>query len=1138
MADEELDAGSPLGLTPTAPQAAPAAPSIMQRIQNSLGVADNTRVPYNVNPNESYPDTEYDAQARAITEHYQAEQSLKEASMRAERTVVPRDQNRQLGAELARNFANFMFHDEMSAMGVDWNRDHINWSLDNARDFWSDHPFRAGLAVLTTGAPMLAEARRLTTMAHGVEAGIDAAPLVEAGLVDSLEHYNSLDAGAKKIVQDQASRIADIAELKGKIANGTATPVEKMKAMFNTAFGNSYLDTQAMENMNPAGTLKAWQDRMEDITTGRATQGLLQLAEDVPKSEHTQILHALKDPSQMKGLSQAGKLFILAYGPEGRRLQSEMLKEGMIDQDTYNKVGNIWFSTVRKGSPIAEAGPTTQGYSAVLRRGEGDPLKVINVPRTASPNLMERQLDSAGVTSLIKRQRASELLAAGKEDKAMSLLKQSTDPEDAKALELIKSGRHDEAQGIMGKDGFLESDPKQLVINSMLQQKLLFENFRTLREVATNPDLVRTYDEVQAMSAGVRNRMIPLSRMENSHILSRMVATKLGKTVAPPLGYVHESLFNALVDATNRNVIKSGVGLLDIGTAILKSMKVSGNPLAHIHHSVGDMVFMHMAGFNPLDPENMALLGKSFTAVKDWNVARSGGAAMHEIKDLGMLESKVGGPAIDIAKELQNPLLSGDHGILDTASMESAEGIPMLAKLFSQAGDTQYLAKGLINIAQKTSKITGLDKASKIYMGENALFKFGYFLHLRQRGLNPLAATNEVCRRMPMYGTVGQTIQRSRRMLLPWMSFPTEATRIIKNNMMDYPFRTAMWLHAPNMVQGSAAALSGMDYDEIQAIKEQNPMWAQKIQSVTTGIKDHNGDVRSFMLDMLPMSNIYPQSIAKNAPLRQQLPMGLGDPAPIITGFIEAMQGKDAFGQDIPVDPNSMSAKVLASLSATIGLMTPPWIQKYMFNPEQPGFEREMTPGGYGLPGYRAGQDFGQLKNPSTGKTGDPIFDGILTNTMIRNYAASPETEIGNQRYGQRESQNYRGRLGREFAAWTTSGHWDQASQVMRDVYMSFLSETPDNPALARQNYGDWINQHARDIMKAPQLKGLSKSDFQQLISKVTNSSAPVIAQAQQDYIDALRRGYVQSGAQRGYRNSNPLTRGPRDVSTGLSPGL
>ena len=1085
-------------------------------------LASGQAIKSNVDPSIVWPDNDFDAQGRAITEHYQAVETQREAQFAADFKVPQiEDEDTASGMEILRNVSNFLFHDEMALLGVSWNKDQIEHRADIARDFIADHPWRAGLAVVGASGPLFAGAKRIARVVKGADAAIDPARLLERGLIDSVDEFTALPNYAKNIINKQADRIADIAETQAAIKNGTATAAQQVKASFHSQFGNAYLDDQALERMSPLSTLKEWSTRTQDLVAGRTITNMLDMADEVPAAEGSAILHALKDPTQMAGLSRTSKQFALQYADEARNMQRQLLDEGFIDQETADKVGDIWFSTLRQDSPLFEEGASTAIHSVIKRRTL-DPdvagnLRVINIPRTGSAHLKERSLTSPQVTSLIKRQRAAEALDVDKPDRALALLRNA--PEEAEAVNLIQSGRVADAKAVLAREGFIGSNPKDLVVKSLLQQKLLFENFRTLRDVALNPNLTKSFDEVAAMSSQTKRQMISLDKFENAATIRRMVAKKTGRVNVDRLGYVHRSVFDALADATNEQTIGSGVSLLEIGTAILKTMKTSANPFTHFQNIIGNGVFLHMAGFNILAPKNAALMKKSWGAVSDWQAARKSGAAIADIRDLGRLRT-VTGREIDIAAELQNPLLSGAHGILDMSSIEASEGIPMLGKLARMAQDEQMLAKGLIKGAQKATKHTGIEKMSEWYMAEDSAMKLTYYLHLRTEGLNPLAAANEVAKRMPMYGTVGGAIKRGRKVLFPWASFPTEATRILKNNLIDHPFRTASWMHAPNLLQAGMAqgpiafGGKGMSYEEVEARKTQNPMYAQKLTSVVTPFRDKNNDVRTMLMDFLPHSALLPPSIAETAGTREKLPMGLGNPAPIVTGFVDALMGKGSFGEDIATDPNNPAAGIYSVITSTVGLLMPPLVQKYVFNPSLP------------TQVYRGPVDAGIYKNPSTGKTGDPLYDMILNNFAVKNYAGSAETEIANERFGGREMSNYRGRLGKEFNAWVSNGKWDKASETLRDVAQTFLSDTPDNPALAHQNYVDWLKLHSREVLKHPSMRGVSKEQFLNQISKIGNEVGPVIDEATQSYKEALIRGYREVNRSRKRDGLNPLTRG------------
>lgn len=1101
--------------------ASPVAQGILDRIGSSVKEKLGIEVPSIANPGVSFADDEHNQQARDLVEHYQMQKSQQNGTFKGDMTKVPPPDD-QSAQEYGRNAINFMFGDTAAAAGIKLNQDGIDFSLDTMRSMWSDHPWRAGLAVAADGGPLLAGGFRVARMLRGASADIDAGELVAKGLATTVEDYNAMTPAAKDIVQGQAKRIADLTETRTAVDNGTATPWQKAKNTFDQMFGNSYLDSQTLTETNPDAAIQDWRTKTADIVKGRTVSGLLDLADEVKPGEGSAVLHAIQDPSQLGSLSPKARELALGYSAEGREVQKQALAEGFIDQETADKVGPVWFSAMRKDSPIFEQGASTESLSVIRRKaGEGGKtgdLRVVNIPRTGGPNLLKRDTDQAGVLDLIKKQRASEALEAGKSDAALKLLQGSPD-EDAIGS-LIQTGQKSAAQTALAKNGFLQSDPQQLVVNS-IQQKLLFENFRTLRDVALNPDITKTAEEVAAMSTGTRRRMISLDRVQNAGILRRMVAIKKGVPAVGDLGFIDQSLFKQVAQLSDHGTTNQFASWLQFSTAMLKTAKTALNPFTHGQNMSGNMAFLWMAG---MGLDDQFVKGRAaWKAINAFSDARKAGTAM---QDVGVLKSMVkGGKDINIADEMAHPLLTGPHGLLDTSSLTQAEGLPIMQRLYDQAGDHQGLLKSAINLVQKGAKknVLGLsaEKASNIYQVEDSAAKFSYYLHLRQQGLNELAASNEVAKRLPMYGTAGNTIQGLRKAALPWLSFPTEATRIMKNNIMDHPFRTATVMNIPNILQTAVGTAGGMSYETGNSLRDQNPMWAQTPGNVVvpSALTDplqndaNKGQVRTFLMQMLPHLALMPQSEAADAGLAEKLPMGVGNPFPIIMGFVNALTGKNSFGQDVVTDPNDPTAKMKAIILNTLGTMAPPMFEKYLMNP--------------GLPTtyYRAGIDSGQLTNPSTGQTGSPFFDLLENNFLVKSYGGSPDTQVSNERYGARQAADYRGRLGRELRAWTMSGDQTNVYKVLSEVHGTFDQEMPNNPAMAHRKYLDWVNMHARDVIKNPSFNGLSKQDFQNKLAAEADNQTADMNEARKAYIDSLREGFRQAGG-RSQPGTNPLKAG------------
>ena len=1103
---------------------------LLDEMVNKIKVATGELIPSSADDGVLYPDDETAAQARTITEHFEAQQSQREGTFKHD--VVPKPSTPPLTPEQAqmepvRNFTNFLFGDTAAAVGVTWERDGIHASLDTMRDMWSDHPYRAGLSLAADAGPMFAAGLRVARSLRGVSADIDAGELVAKGLANSVADYDKLDTGAKAIVQGQAKRIAELTQLRSAVDSGTANPIQKIKYAFQEGFGNSYLESQTLNETNPEVAIKEWHEKTKNILSGKSVQTMLDLADDVKPTEGTAILHAIKDPTQLNSLSPKARELALSFSSEGRELQKQALAEGFIDQDAVDKVGDVWFSTLRQDSPLFEEGAKTEALS-LIRKKDGA-IRTISVPRTGSPSLKARGLDQSGVTDLIKRQRAAEALDAGNKEKAIKHLAGTADEQEA--VGLIRSGDLDNAKKLLGKEGFIASNPKELVVRSLIQQKLLLENFRTLRDVALNPTITKTAEEVAAMSKATRRRMMSLDKIQNAGVLRRMVETKSGKRIAN-LGFIDESLFHEVARVADHGTTNQFVSLLEFATAIHKTAKTALNPFTHIQNLAGNHIFMWLAGMNPADPQNYALAKQSWSSFRDFQAARKAGTPLEKIADLGKVKG-LDGKDIDIAEEIMSPILSGRNGLLDISSMEAAEGIPILARMYEKAGDHQLFIKKAIEYTQKASKVgpKGLtaEAMSSMYMAEDSAAKLTYYLHLRQRGLSPLASANEVAKRLPMYGTLGHTLGSARKAAVPWISFPAETIRIMKNNMIDAPLRTAMVMQIPDVLQMGMAmgpqafGQPGMSYEETRSRQEQLPMWAQKASAVVAPplltdpfTQERNqGQVRSFMLDVLPWMSI-PGADAPDASWQEKMPMGLGNLFPIISGFKDALEGKGRFGQDVATDPNSITAKVGTILLRTMGTLAPPMVEKYLMNPELPTVY------------YRAQVDAGYRDNPSTGETGTPFFDLLVNNSFIKSYAGGPEMQVANQRFSDRRIEAYRGRLGKELRAFASTGDWTNVVDTLRSVQATYLKDSPDKPALARKRYKDWLKLHAREIMKHPSFKGMSKADFVRKLQDEESTEFQKMDPARREYIAALREGYRQSGKRKKRGTGNPLTSATR----------
>jgi hypothetical protein len=172
--------------------------------------------------------------------------------------------------------------------------------------------------------------------------------------------------------------------------------------------------------------------------------------------------------------------------------------------------------------------------------------------------------------------------------------------------------------------------------------------------------------------------------------------------------------------------------------------------------------------------------------------------------------------------------------------MEGLQHTKQILKQFETLESTGFGEKAVAASARALAgfgEVKGIKQTlnglSSAYLGEDVVPKMMYVANLLRKGWGEDAIVKEVGRRLPQYLTVGNFQQKSRRIVLPWITFPTEAARIIKNNMMDYPVSMMAWMKGPAIAQ-SIAYGSGLapNYEETEAMIEGAPGWADRYQTV------------------------------------------------------------------------------------------------------------------------------------------------------------------------------------------------------------------------------------------------------------------------------------------------------------------
>src|SRR3990167_8911902 len=280
--------------------------------------------------------------------------------------------------------------------------------------------------------------------------------------------------------------------------------------------------------------------------------------------------------------------------------------------------------------------------------------RVLKVPKTTSPNLLQRKATKEEVKLLVDKQYAAELLSAGEKDKALSIL-EGSDFKDAKKL--INEGDFGNAINLLTTEGKIDFTPKSLTYNTLFQQKLLFENFRMIRDIALNPSLTKPGLEIAKLSARDKKNWMKLDALPGSDRLRRMVAVskQIDQSEVKELGWIPKSTFKELKEITGGEATEAVGGWMSFLSAIHKTSKTAWNIPTQFANAIGNWALLTNAGVNPFSKDFIDLQIKSASGVWQLQSAVRKGEDITKIKDLGKLDSlAIKGKKIDIAEELNS----------------------------------------------------------------------------------------------------------------------------------------------------------------------------------------------------------------------------------------------------------------------------------------------------------------------------------------------------------------------------------------------------------------------------------------------------------------------------------------------------
>lgn len=1059
------------------------------------------------------------------------------------------------------DFTNFVIGGEMSAIGMSLDATGVHWSLEALKQQWSETPLWMNLLnstslVGTVVFPLAAAAHSTYKFGKLGQALGTIAP--EAEEILKFKSLGLLDENVTEVSSATLYKLRKLEHAKTKYAEMDAgiealregkpaqNPIQMASAMFDRRFANTYYKLTSSSEVRTAyhtSLDKLWKN--ENLGQFFMDMPDEEMGKDIVKSW----FHDMNPTAFPKvELSAKDAVWSERMKTAMKEHQLTMLEEGGITQETFDKVGTMHIPATYATEELKDMSsartyivPTERKLKA-KKTGfltEEVPeqryvaMRVTRIPRLDSPNLLERKSDLPTVYSKLVND------------------------------ELI-------------------THPTQLTIRGLVEDKLILNNLRFVRDVAVNAKHAVSYDTIMSkyISQGlpIPKDYISLNALPNSAVIERMIRKIPDgsgiKFLGPngELPFIRKSVFDEIASETGMFAqTQHAADMLDVMTTIMKTSKTAFNIPTHLQNTGGNMVFLAQAGMNPLAPENINMmhdLGKTFNQVYELRHAAKDLShkqffSAENMKGINLGKMKINGRTFDLSEELFDPVT---QELIEDSAFDSAEGASHLTNLLGRLREDQTLTKATIktylkakDIAQIGGKVKWMDAATKAYAAEDVIPKMAMYMKLRGEGLTRSAAVLEVGRRMPMYQTVGSSIGTARKFLFPWASFPTEALRITKNNLMDHPLKMLPWLHMPGIIQGLYHEVDpDFNLGQTDLAKRMLPQYAQTPQTVVgrsgvlgpaiagvsgaftgaiagtvmggaTGAaigaaaggiagyagakalssKEQEDEIRGAVLNYVPHSSFFIKSNSPDTQTSDFMDVVPAEPLSILRSILDVTTGKGSYGEEIaskgPVDTMS---KVIAGM---IGFLSPPIIQKYGFRTTTPDVSLTslIGGGGLGIDPTNISQlqiDSGQWLDPRTNKPGNFTYSGLLNNLgVIKSYVGSPAQMGANKMREDKYAEQVRSYLAKNLNYYTKNGNNDAAAAVLKDIMATFSMQHAGNGYEAQKKYSQWLERNKKTLWQDPRLRTLAMPDFERMVNEAGRFSAESRGVVSQKLLNALR---------------------------------
>jgi hypothetical protein len=735
--------------------------------------------------------------------------------------------------ESLRNVVNFLIGDDLAITGFEWNQNNFSWTAENAKQTWAEEPVwqnvirlaSLGLNFVPLGAAVnksmkfgkigkhILPSKSFKVVGKGAEDVLD----LQKQPVKSFRWFEEFptEAAEKKWLVDQdylaegATRKALLGARKsvaarqranklGAISTAIAqgknsfqwggdrhaiTGIDKARAMFDKAFANSYWALSNDKGMTLKKQFAASLNNFYEVENfGRHFANMpTQIKEEGwQKSIHKFMQSG--DGAHISGMSNESQTYMRNQLASYRSHQKDWFELGAGYSDEIPDHLQVHIPTQRQLTPAPGVGPRAAKLQVVDKPATaakvgGGPTKlsVVEMPRLEAPTLHPRKVT--------------------------------------------------ELDDILAKidDGTYISDFEGHALPNFMLDRMLYHNFKFMRDAIEMPGAALSADAVRNLTPASRALYINLNdakfggRATLERVLRKSGSDKLGANGELP--WVSRSLFDEWMgDAGMMEQAMEAAGVMQAFVAVHKTMKTAGNIPTHATNTIGNMIMQTWNGYKPWTPHNLRV-GTQLTKGmhkyakgirKAKQAATKSGKEWEKQKVIDSIDIVIPvtnseGKVVNF--QLRDLLNDTDFTrLVEESAFESVEGLARLEQIYEGMNKSTLRGKGLkmfMDLKNAKPIKGGLDNMTEAYLLEDMIPKAQLYVQNIAEGMSKDVALADVARTLPMYNTTGSAIKAGRKVVFPWLTFPAEMTRIMKNQMIDNPMRVLPWMHATNLIQST-----------------------------------------------------------------------------------------------------------------------------------------------------------------------------------------------------------------------------------------------------------------------------------------------------------------------------------------------